>query len=150
MKKSIAVTIGCIISVFVFQAFTTIQQPKWENLQILPQDISENKLDSIMDHFTASLGVKCGFCHVKNIELDMMEFAKDDKVEKHIARKMMLLAIDINRNHFQLIEEELDGEEKDPAAKVSEDPVEYMLQYVTCYTCHQGKERPVNTPPVIE
>lgn len=147
MKKSFAVTIGCIISVFVFQAFTTIQQPKWENLEILPQDISENGLDSIMDHFTVSLGVKCGFCHVKNIELDKMEFAKDDKPEKHIARKMMLLAIDINRNHFQAIEEEMEEEKKDAANKVAENPVDYMLQYVTCYTCHQGKERPVNKPP---
>lgn len=147
MKKSIAVTIGCIISIFVFQAFTTVQQPKWQNLEILPQDISKDGLDSIMDHFTASLGVKCGFCHVKNIELDKMEFAKDDKPEKHIARKMMLMAIDINRNHFQAIEEEMDGVEKDSTAKISEDPVEYMLQYVTCYTCHQGKERPINTPP---
>lgn len=135
------------MSVFVFQAFTTIQQPKWENLEILPQDISENALDSIMDHFTVSLGVKCGFCHVKNIDLDKMEFAKDDKPEKHIARKMMLLAIDINKNHFQLIEEEMHEEEKKLAVKESLDSVQYMLQYVTCYTCHQGKERPVNTPP---
>lgn len=149
MKKSFGVTIGCIICVFVFQAFTTVQQPKWENLQILPQDISKNDLDSIMDHFTASLGVKCGFCHVKNIELDKMEFAKDDKPEKHIARKMMLMAIDINKNHFQEIEEEMDHEGKSPST-MSVDSVEYMLKYVTCYTCHKGKERPVNTPPLKE
>ena len=147
MKKSFVVTIGCIISVFVFQAFTTVQQVKWQNLQILPQDISKNDLDSIMDHFTASLGVKCGFCHVKNIELDKMEFAKDDKPEKHIARKMMQLAIDINKNHFQTIEEEMDQDNK-KQAKITVDSVEYMLQYVTCYTCHRGKERPVNAPPV--
>lgn len=147
MKKSLGVTIGCIISVFIFQAFTTVQQVKWQNLQILPQDISKNDLDSIMDHFTASLGVKCGFCHVKNIELDKMEFAKDDKPEKHIARKMMLLAIDINKNHFQAIEEEMDHDDN-KRDKMTIDSVEYMLQYVTCYTCHQGKERPVNKPPV--
>lgn len=150
MRKSIAVTICCIISVFFFQAFTTIQQPKWQNLEILPQDISKAGLDSIMDHFTASLGVKCGFCHVKNMELNKMEFAKDDKPEKHIARKMMLMAIDINRNHFQAIEDEMEEDKTDSTAKVSETPVDYMLQYVTCYTCHQGKERPVNTPPARE
>ncbi len=147
MKKSSAVTIGCMISVFVFQAFTTIQQPKWQNLQILSQDISKDGLDSIMDHFTVSLGVKCGFCHVKNMDLNKMEFAKDDKPEKHIARKMMLLAIDINKNHFQAIDEEMHENEKDKIAKATIDSVEYMLQYVTCYTCHQGKERPLNAPP---
>ena len=29
-----------------------------------------------------------------------MDFASDDKPEKNIARKMMLMAIDINKNYF--------------------------------------------------
>lgn len=147
MMKSVAVILGCAISIFMFQAFTTQHQRNWENLKILPQDISKNDLDSIMDHFTASLGVKCTFCHVKNVVLDKMEFPKDDKPEKLIARKMMLLAIDINKNHFTEIEEEMHENERKEAMKISADTIEYMLQYVTCYTCHQGKERPVNTPP---
>lgn len=147
MKKSFVVVIGCVFSVFIFQAFTTTQAPKWQNLKILPQDISKDGLDSIMDHFTASLGVKCGFCHVKNMETNKMEFAKDDKPEKHIARKMMLMAIDINKNHFKEVEEEMHENDGVDSVKTPVDSVGYMLQYVTCYTCHKGKERPVNTPP---
>ncbi len=30
-----------------------------------------------------------------------MDFASDDKPEKKIARKMMLMAIDINKNYFK-------------------------------------------------
>lgn len=145
MRKSFLVTLICAVCVFAFQAFTTSQKPKWQNLEILPQDISKDDLDSVMHHFTASLGVKCGFCHVKNVELDKMEFAKDDKPEKLIARKMMLMAIDINKNHFTEIEEEM--HDKKDLTTTPMDSVQVMLQYVTCYTCHQGKEKPVNTPP---
>jgi hypothetical protein len=72
MNKSIAIILGCVFSVFIFQAFTTSQAPNWQNLKILPQDISKNGLDSVMDHFTAALGVKCGFCHVRNLETKKM------------------------------------------------------------------------------
>lgn len=147
MKKSLVVILSCIFCIFVFQAFTTEQAPRWQNLKILPQDISKNDLDSVMDHFTASLGVKCGFCHVKNMETTKMEFSKDDKPEKLIARKMMLMAIDLNKNYFQALEEELPADEKMDSTKMAGDSVRYLLKYVTCYTCHQGKERPVNIPP---
>lgn len=146
MKKSSLIIIGCLLSVFAFQAFTTSHEPEWKNLQILPKDISEDGLDSVMHHFTASLGVKCNYCHVRNEETRKMEFAKDDKPEKQIARKMMLMAIDINRNHFEQIEESMDSGKmaapKDTAA------VTYMLKYVTCYTCHHGDPHPENKPPM--
>ncbi|MEO6905760.1 MAG: c-type cytochrome [Ginsengibacter sp.] len=145
MKKSILVIVACLFSVFVFQAFTTSHQPRFTNLQILPKDISEDGLDSVMHHFTGSLGVKCNYCHVFNQETRKMEFAKDDKPEKQIARKMMLMAIDINKNHFQQIEENMDSGKmalpRDTAA------VSYMLKYVTCYTCHHGDPHPENKPP---
>lgn len=150
MNKSIAVILGCVFSVFIFQAFTTRQAPNWQNLKVLPQDISKNGLDSVMDHFTAALGVKCGFCHVRNLDTKKMEFAKDDKPEKHIARKMMLMSIDINKNHFQQIEEEMHKNEGAEQVETPMDSVGYLMQYVTCYTCHQGKERPVNIPPAKE
>ena len=56
------------MSVILFQAFTTTHEPHFKNLKILPKDISEHDLDSVMHHFTASLGVKCNFCHVRNEE----------------------------------------------------------------------------------
>lgn len=144
MKKSIIVVL-CILGVFMFQAFTTSHQPTFKNLQILPKDISKDNLDTIMHHFTASLGVKCNYCHVKNKETDKMDFAKDDKPEKEIARKMMLMAIDINKNHFQQIEESLDSGKNVIVSDTS--AVSYMLRYVTCYTCHHGDPHPENKPP---
>jgi hypothetical protein len=146
MKKSIVVIIACLISVFVIQAFTTSYQPRFTNLQILPKDISKDGLDSVMHHFTASLGVKCNYCHVANQETRKMEFAKDDKPEKQIARKMMLMTIDINKNHFQQIEESMDsGKVTEPTDTSA---VSYMLRYVTCYTCHHGDPHPENKPPM--
>lgn len=60
------------------------------------------------------------------------------------------MAIDINKNHFKEIEEEMDENKGVESIKTPVDSVGYMLQYVTCYTCHKGKERPVNTPPAKE
>ena len=145
MKKSIVIIVACLISVFVFQAFTTSYQPRFTNLQILPKNISEDGLDSVMHHFTASLGVKCNYCHVRNDDTRKMDFAKDDKPEKQIARKMMLMAIDINKNHFQQIEESMKDGMALPATDTSS--VSYMLKYVTCYTCHHGDPHPENKPP---
>ncbi|MEO5649958.1 MAG: c-type cytochrome, partial [Ginsengibacter sp.] len=134
MKKSFLIIIACAISVFAFQAFTTTHQSKWKNLHILSQDISEDDLDSVMHHFTASLGVKCNYCHVRNTETKKMEFAKDDKPEKLIARKMMLMAIDINKNHFRNIEEDMHDKDGKAVVENEGDSVKYMLKYVTCYT----------------
>jgi hypothetical protein len=145
MKKSIIVIIACLFSVFAFQAFTTLNQPRFKNLQILPKDISKDGLDSVMHHFTASLDVKCSFCHVRNEAERKMDFASDDKPEKQIARKMMLMTIDINKNHFVQIEESMDSGKMQMPTDTS--GVSYMLKYVTCYTCHHGDPHPENKPP---
>jgi len=144
MNKSFVTILIVASAIFGLQAFTTKTQPEWKNLQILPKNISEDGLDSVMHHFTAALNVKCNYCHARNSQTNKMDFASDDKPEKQIARKMMLLAIDINKNHFEQIEESMnDGmdQPKDTAA------VSYMLKYVTCYTCHRGEPHPANTPP---
>ena len=109
MKKSILVIVVCLISVFGFQAFTTLHQPRFQNLQILPKDISKDGLDSVMHFFTASLGVHCTYCHQGDPATRKMDFASDAKPEKLIARKMMLMNIDINKNHFQQIAEAMDS-----------------------------------------
>ena len=151
MKKSFYVVVACISAVLMFQAFTTVHEPKFKNLKVLPQDISDNDLDTVMHHFTASLGVKCNYCHVRNEATRKMEFAKDDKPEKLIARKMMLMAIDINTKYFKDIEEEMSKEENHEMSgdsiQVVNDSVKNMLSYVTCYTCHRGDAHPEIRPP---
>lgn len=144
MNKSLITVFSVVACIFALQAFTTNYQPRFTNLHILPKDISKDDLDSVMHHFTASLGVKCSYCHVRNSETDKMDFASDAKPEKQIARKMMLMAIDINKNHFQEIEESMDDGMVLPKDTAN---VSYMLKYVTCYTCHHGNPHPDNLPP---
>ena len=145
MKKSILVIAACLICVFSFQAFTTSHQPGFHNLQILPKDISKDGLDSVMHFFTASLGVHCTYCHQGDPATRRMDFASDAKPEKQIARKMMLMNIDINKNHFQQIAEAMDSVKMEMSTDTS--AVSYMLKYVTCYTCHHGDPHPDNKPP---
>ncbi len=145
MKKSFLIVLACIACVFLFQAFTNHQQPQWKNLKILPQDISKDGLDSVMHHFTHSLGVKCTYCHAGNPAERKMDFPSDEKPEKLIARKMMEMTIDINKNHFQQIAEMMDSGKA--AANTDTSSVSYMLKYVTCYTCHHGDPHPENNPP---
>jgi len=154
MKKSFLIIIVCIASVLMFQAFTTTPPPQFKNLKILPKDISKDDLDSVMHHFTASLGVKCNYCHVRNEAIKKMDFASDDKPEKLIARKMMLMSIDINTKYFKDMEEELskrkDHDMGDKGIKIDGDSVKNMLSYVTCYTCHHSDPHPDTKPPKQE
>ena len=151
MKKSFFVLIAAIATIIIFQAFTTAHVPRWKNLHILPQDISEDNLDTIMHHFTASLNVKCSFCHVKNTETDKMDFPSDAKGEKLVARKMMIMAIDINRDHFKPMEDEWKKSEGEEITNIAAaDSVQYMLRQVTCYTCHHGSAHPDRMPPKHE
>ncbi len=168
MKKSFLIIIACIAGVFIFQAFTTSYEPPFKNLQVLPKDIPGHDLDSVMHHFTASLGVKCNFCHVRIEEERKMDFASDAKPEKKIARKMMLMAIDINKNYFKGMEMEDDHDmdhdmsnmdsimNKNMDTKMTDtsyttDDSKYMLQSITCFTCHRGDPHPeTKTPPQEE
>ena len=154
MKKSFFVIIACIACVLMFQAFTTSNEPRFKNLKVLPQDITKDDLDTVMHHFTASLGVKCNYCHVRNEAIKKMDFASDDKPEKLIARRMMLMAIDINTKYFKDIEEEMSKEADHDMAEQSihlnNDSVKNMLSYVTCYTCHRGDAHPETRPPKRE
>ncbi|MGH2649024.1 MAG: c-type cytochrome [Ginsengibacter sp.] len=165
MKKTFLIIFICVTSVTLFQAFTTPHEPRFKNLQILPKDISDHGLDSIMHHFTGALGVKCNFCHVRNEAERKMDFASDDKPEKNIARKMMLMAIDINRNYFKNMEpHDMDHDHdstknEDHDVNKNEDhdhdamdttnmqPYQFMLRTVTCFTCHRGDPHPETKIP---
>jgi hypothetical protein len=87
--------------------------PAPKNLKLL--DPAE--LMPTMHSFRIALGEKCDFCHVTG------DYASDEKPTKEIARKMILLARDINS--------------KFPDGKI----------HVTCYTCHRGAEEPLTAAP---
>lgn len=144
MNKSFLLVALFGISIFGLQAFTS-HQPGFKNLQILPRDISKHDLDSVMNHFAHSLDVKCSFCHARNDKTNRLDFASDVKPEKQIARGMMKMAIDINKNYFAPHDESLKNQV--PKDTLS---VHFMLKYVTCYTCHHGNAHPLTQPPKVE
>jgi photosynthetic reaction center cytochrome c subunit len=91
------------------------QPPEPKNLKVLKVPAAD--LMPIMRSFSAGLGVECDFCHVKG------NFASDDNPHKEIARKMIVMAEQINSANF-------------PDGKT----------HVTCYTCHRGEEEPKTAP----
>jgi hypothetical protein len=86
-----------------------------QNLKVL--NTSGENLMRTMHAFSSSLGVKCDHCHVQG------NFASDENPKKEIARKMLLMAREVNRNF----------------------PQDNRL-HVSCYTCHRGEVVPRTAP----
>lgn len=118
-----------VLAALVIGGIAAVEAPagKYKNLKILPQDITEQKMDSIMESYTKALGVSCSFCHaeVKNFP-DSLDYASDDNSMKENAREMMRMTILINKTYFHF-----DKEQKPEYLKV-----------VNCKTCHRGQPMP--------
>lgn len=132
MKKTFFVILGLIVLITVTAAFT-YDEPKFKNLKILPKNISEKAMDSIMHNYSVSLNVNCDFCHVHNTLRDTWDMAIDAKPEKLIARKMMTMTTGINAKYF-------------PPEK--ETKYQQLIQTITCYTCHKGEAIPLSAPEI--
>jgi photosynthetic reaction center cytochrome c subunit len=94
------------------------------NLQVLPKDMTQQQVVTLMRTFTAGLGVQCTYCHVQDRSLD-------DLPNKGIARKMIAMEMAIN----------------DQFLKGIGDPAPAGTSKVTCYTCHRGAEKPLTAAP---
>ena len=123
-----------LFTVFILTIFAMLgaaasqMQKNARNLQVLPKDISDQKLDSIMLTYNRALGVNCDFCHSRSkLQPDNLDFASDSNVMKENARRMMRLTIEINKTWFYY----------DTASRP-----EY-LKVITCKTCHQGHPFPM-------
>ena len=98
-----------------------------ENLKVLPKDISQADLDTVMARYSRMIGVDCNFCHAKNkTNPELIDAASDEKPEKEITRKMMLMTEKINKEFFDY--------------KIIYKPDELLA--VSCETCHHGSPRP--------
>ena len=129
-----------VLFVLVISGIAATRMPghKSRNLKVLPADISDIKLDSIMQSYNRALGVSCSFCHstatnkpspfigVKSA--DSINYASDEKPMKEDARRMMRLTIQLNKDYFYF--------------DTLERP-EY-LKVVSCYTCHRGDPFPAD------
>ena len=89
-------------------------------------------MDSVMHHFTNSMGKKCNFCHVYNQEEKKMDFVSDAKEEKATAREMWKMTAKLNKKYFDV------KDSKNLDAKLE----------VTCFTCHHGSDHPETKPPM--
>ena len=87
----------------------------FQNLQIFDPEISKDDLKAAMKGFTASLGVKCSFCHVID------DYDNDEKEHKLIARKMIKLVGHMRANAETYFKE---GTE---------------VELISCATCHRGE-----------
>ena len=126
-KKKIVTLASMLAFVIIGVAAVTIPLRKERNLKVLPKDISDEKLDSIMKTYNVALGVDCKFCHVPVAGFpDSLDYASDKEPMKENARDMMRMVIDINSKYFYF----------DPSRRP-----EY-LNTITCKNCHQGHPLP--------
>ena len=116
---------------------------KFENLQVFPKDVPRDTLIAAMRSFTASLGVRCSFCHVERegpppamgpgmTPGPNLDFASDAKDHKKTARVMMRMADSVNTVFLARI----------PNRDVP--PTN-----VTCMTCHRGLPKPSTIESVL-
>jgi hypothetical protein len=91
---------------------TTDQQ--FKNIQVL-KGLPAAQMNLTMHGISAQLGVDCVHCHIWE------EWDKDVKPPKMVARRMMTLVRDLNKEYFG------------------------GAQVVTCYTCHRGSPHPAST-----
>lgn len=97
---------------------------EYENLQVLPEDLSEAELRAIMSGFSEALGVNCMHCHVR-APGQRPDFAADDKPAKETARAMIRMVRVINGEHLTDLP-----------------TVEGAVLGVSCMTCHRGLTNP--------
>ena len=127
--KLITISALCC-AVIVMTAATNKSKPAvdtpYKNLQVLPKDISPGDMQKIMvGEFEDALGVSCGFCHAKKDSTEL-DYASDAKPEKQIARQMLKMTLNLNRDYFKI------GNPMVGTANIA----------VTCNTCHRGDTCP--------
>lgn len=114
------------------------QQWSWpdrpENLQVLPEDWSGERLRPVMTGFTRALGVRCSHCHVgeEGQPLSTYDFPSDDNPNKERARTMLRMLGDINQT--------LQSVEPSGPERVN----------MWCHTCHRGRPRPMTLQEEME
>src|SRR5256885_11432214 len=89
----------------------------FKNIQVM-KDVPAEDIIPAMQFVSASLGVECTYCHVERA------FEKDDKKEKKIARHMIEMTMNINKDNFE------------------------GKRSVTCFSCHRGAAKPISIPVI--
>ena len=112
-----------LINLFIILSVITthgIMQDQPKNLQVLKFE-STRDLKKYMKTIGKDLGVKCTFCHDLNDK-------SIDTEHKLVAREMMKMQMDLNKQYFAMIGDSLLKHEN-------------TLQ-ISCWTCHRGTKGP--------
>jgi hypothetical protein len=120
-----------------------------QNLQILAKDIPQPDLLQVMQGFTQSLGVQCGFCHAPAPAAEgggrlggggrgrggpaALDFPSDQLPAKKKAREMLLMVRDLNTRIPTAV-----GKPADATARVQ------------CATCHGGVAIPKSLGDILD
>src|ERR1700744_4163886 len=113
--------LAAVVAVSVAATGAGTGGPEFKNLQVLPKNTSSKTLSHIMvDDFEDGLGVPFNFYHAEEKGSHRLDYASDANPMKSEARKMMRMAMKINRKYF-LVKHPLLG---DPS------------MVVNCVTCH--------------
>jgi len=133
MHIAIAISFGLAAAV---PAALVAQIPDtYTNLQVLPEDITRNRLVGTMRGFALGLGVRCSYCHGEGQgapgAFEGVDFASDSLETKRKAREMLRMVQAINRDFI-------------PKAVTSGAALQ-----VQCVTCHRGVSRPEPLEGVI-
>src|SRR5918993_4312880 len=100
--KRILTVITCFLALVLMSFAITKAEPQYKNLKVLPKNTNKKQMDSVMHHFSASLGVRCNYCHQYNNEQKAMDFASDANEHKGIARDMMKMTNKLNKKYFHV------------------------------------------------
>jgi hypothetical protein len=123
MNRSKLTGIAAGIALALAATLPAQAQEGFQNLQVLPKDITKQELRATMDGFADQLDVKCSFCHVAD------EYPKDDKEHKQIARRMLKLVMFMRENSSDYFKDGIDP------------------QQINCWSCHRGKSEPEHWIP---
>jgi Photosynthetic reaction centre cytochrome C subunit len=107
-------------AILIFVVLTLTARAEQKNVKLLT-GLTDIELQRTMNMMRASMGTHCDFCHVSGEKWD---FASDEKPQKKKAREMIQMVMDLNASHFG------------------------GRSVISCYSCHRGATRPVNTVPL--
>lgn len=96
---------------------TVSARAEQKNVMVL-NNLSDAQISLAMNNMSASLGVRCDFCHVEDPQTKHLDFPNDAKEEKKTGREMIRMVLEINEKNF------------------------HGQPIIGCYTCHLGKENP--------
>lgn len=134
-KKNIVYAgIGFFLSTGISATLPRQEEPKWKNLKVIPKNTDEDQMERIMYKFDKQLGVTCVYCHPftkPNIFPKEVDFVTDEKREKVIARKMMMMTDKLNKKYFNY--------KNNYSLESLNKPMG-----ISCNTCHRGIPKPNN------